>query len=70
MDEPAGVRLGRGKLLHEAVREDLDLFSLEDLAERIEVLSGEIARCRAAAAKKSASRAAAEALFAFRPDLD
>jgi hypothetical protein len=39
MEEPAEVRVGRGQRLLEAVREDLDLFGVAELEERLEVLS-------------------------------
>ncbi len=65
-DEPAEVRRQRGACLIEMAREDLDLFGVEELAERIELLEAEIARVRAKLAGKSASRAAADALFTKR----
>ena len=67
MDEPADVRLGRGQRLLEAVKEDLDLFGLEELDERIQVLQGEIARVQAQIEKKRSGRAAADALFSRPP---
>lgn len=67
MDEPAEVRVGRGQRLAEAVKEDLELFAVGDLEERIEILRGEIARCEAQIGRKRAGRAAADALFAPRP---
>ena len=67
MEEPADVRVGRGQRLLEAVREDLDLFAVADLEERIEVLQSEIARVRAQIDRKLAGRAAADALFSSRP---
>jgi uncharacterized small protein (DUF1192 family) len=67
MEEPADVRVGRGQRLLEAVREDLDLFAVADLEERIEVLQSEIARVRAQIDRKRAGRAAADALFSSRP---
>ena len=39
MDEPADIRTGRGQKLNEAVREDLDLFAVAELEERIETAS-------------------------------
>lgn len=63
MDEPETVRVGRGQRLAEAVKEDLDLFAVSDLEERIEILQAEIARCEAQIRRKGASRAAADALF-------
>ena len=67
MDEPAETRVGRGQRLHEAVREDLELFGFAELEERIEVLNSEIARVQAQLDRKRAGRAAADALFGVRP---
>lgn len=66
MDEPADVRVGRGQRLAEAIREDLDLFGIEELEERIEILQGEIARVQTQLNRKRAGRAAADALFSGR----
>lgn len=66
MDEPVETRVGRGQRLNEAVREDLDLYSVGELEERIEQLQGEIARCRAQIDRKKAASAAADALFGPR----
>jgi uncharacterized small protein (DUF1192 family) len=66
MDEPTDIRVGRGQRLIEAVREDLDLYGLGELEERIEILEAEIARCRAQMERKRAGRAAADALFSPR----
>ena len=63
MEEPADVRLGRGQRLLDAVREDLELFGVSELEERIEVLQSEIARVNAQIDKKRSGRAAADALF-------
>ena len=68
MDEPAETRVGRGQRLVEAVREDLELFGVAELEERIAVLQGEIDRVRAQIDKKRAGRAAADALFGGRKD--
>jgi len=65
-EEPAEVRKGRGQTLIEATREDLELFGVDELNERIAVLEEEIARVRAHIAKKHSSRAAADALFSKR----
>lgn len=67
MDEPAEVRLGRGQRLNEALKEDLELYAVADLEERIEMLRSEIARVQAQIDRKRAGRAAADALFAPRP---
>ena len=67
MEEPAEIRVGRGQRLVEAVREDLELFGVSELEERISVLKSEIARVEAQIDRKRAGRAAADALFT-RPD--
>lgn len=67
MDEPAEIRVGRGQRLAEAIREDLELFGVEELEARIHMLEGEIARARAQIDKKRAGRAAADALFGGKP---
>jgi uncharacterized small protein (DUF1192 family) len=66
MDEPAEVRVGRGQRLAEAVREDLELFGVVELQERLDVLRTEIARVEAQLERKRAGRAAADALFGSR----
>jgi uncharacterized small protein (DUF1192 family) len=63
MDEPADARVTRGQRLAEAVREDLELYSVSDLEERIATLQAEIERARAQIDRKRSGRAAAEALF-------
>ena len=67
MEEPAEVRIARGQRLLEAVREDLELFGVAELEERIDVLNSEIARVRAQIDRKRAGRAAADALFGAGP---
>ena len=47
MEEEARPRRGRGQALIDIAREDLDLYAVEDLEERIALLEGEIARTRA-----------------------
>jgi len=66
MEEPTDVRIGRGQRLVEAVREDLELFGVAELEERIEVLNSEIERVRAQIERKRAGRAAADAIFSLR----
>lgn len=66
MEEPATARVGRGQRLAEAMREDLELFGVSELEERVEVLREEIARVEAQIARKRSGRAAADALFAPR----
>ena len=67
MEEPAEVRIVRGQRLLEAVREDLDLFGVSELEERIEILQAEVARVQAQIDRKRSGRAAADALFSPRP---
>jgi uncharacterized small protein (DUF1192 family) len=66
MDEPAEVRVTRGQRLLEAVREDLDLYGVSELEERLEVLAAEARRVQAQIDKKLAGRNAADALFSPR----
>ncbi|CAN5369952.1 hypothetical protein BH09PSE2_BH09PSE2_13900 [soil metagenome] len=63
MEEPAPVRRARGADLQDALKEPLDDYAVADLNERIELLQVEIDRVKAALAKKSSGRAAADALF-------
>jgi uncharacterized small protein (DUF1192 family) len=67
MDEPADVRIGRGQRLLEAVREDLELYGVSELEERLEILNAEAARVQAQIDRKRSGRAAADALFSPRP---
>lgn len=66
MDEPAEVRTARGQRLLEATREDLELYGVAELEERLEILQAEAARVTAQIEKKRSGRAAADALFAPR----
>jgi uncharacterized small protein (DUF1192 family) len=52
----------RKKVTHE-IGQDLSLLSVEELGERIALLTSEIERLREAAAKKRASRDAANSIF-------
>jgi uncharacterized small protein (DUF1192 family) len=52
----------RKKVTHE-IGQDLALLSVEELTERIALLSSEIERLQAAAAKKRASKEAASSFF-------
>jgi len=52
----------RKKVSHE-IGQDLSLLSVEELTERIALLAGEIERLQAAAAKKRASKDAANSIF-------
>jgi len=68
MEEPAEVRVGRGQRLLDAVREDLELFGVAELEERLDVLASETARVKAQIERKRSGRAAADALFSPRPN--
>jgi uncharacterized small protein (DUF1192 family) len=63
LDEPAEPRRSRGQALIDAAREDLDLFAVDELQERIEALQAEINRTKAQMDRKMSGRAAADALF-------
>jgi uncharacterized small protein (DUF1192 family) len=63
MDEPAEPRRLRGQALIDLGREDLDLYAVEELEERIAGLRAEIERTQAQTEKKRSGRAAADALF-------
>ncbi|MBV9558893.1 MAG: DUF1192 domain-containing protein [Bradyrhizobium sp.] len=52
----------RRKVSHE-IGQDLSLLSVEELTERIALLTGEIARLEAAVTKKRVSRDAANSIF-------
>jgi uncharacterized small protein (DUF1192 family) len=67
MEEPADIRPIRGQRLSDALREDLELYAVAELEERIEMLRAEIARVEAQIDRKRAGRAAADALFSRRP---
>lgn len=58
-------RAQRGAAVAALGREDLDLYSVEELGERIEALEVEVARCRGAIERKAAKKSAADALFNF-----
>ncbi|MFT4954981.1 MAG: uncharacterized small protein (DUF1192 family) [Brevundimonas sp.] len=64
--EDAGPRPARGAAVRDLTREDLDLYSVEDLDERIEALKAEIVRSEAARASKQARKSDADALFSFK----
>ena len=57
----------RGAALQALGREDLDLYAVDELNERIEALEAEIARARQAIETKQSKKNAADALFNFRP---
>ncbi len=63
LEEAAEPRRGRGQPLIDLGREDLDIYGVEDLRERIELLGAEIERTQAQLGRKQAGRLAADALF-------
>ena len=67
-DDAAEPRTGRGQILLALGREDLELYSAEELSERIALLRVEISRIEAQMAKKANVRSSADALFSFKSD--
>lgn len=67
MFEDLEPRPQRGEPLRALSREDLDIYSIEDLDERIAALESEITRARAAIDAKRSKKNAADALFNFGP---
>ena len=65
MEEPETPRAFSGRAISEAAHEDLDLYSVIDLEERIDQLQVEIGRTRAAIDKKRSGRAAADTFFSL-----
>lgn len=65
MFEDLEPRAKRGAAVASLSREDLDLYAVEELYERIEALEAEIARVRAAIDSKNSRKSAADALFNF-----
>ncbi|WP_292023760.1 MULTISPECIES: DUF1192 domain-containing protein [unclassified Brevundimonas] len=65
MFEDLEPRPQRGEPLRALSREDLDVYSIEDLEGRIAALDDEIARARAAIEAKRSKKNAADALFNF-----
>ena len=65
-DDAAEPRKGRGQILLALGREDLELYSAEELSERIVSLRVEISRIEAQMAKKANVRSSADALFSFK----
>lgn len=68
LDEPALPRSVRGQALTDLAREDLELYAVNELEERIERLNAEVSRVRHALERKRAGRDAADALFARREE--
>ncbi len=67
-EEPATIRVQRGQVLQDMSREDLELYGVDELEERIAALRAEIARVEAQIARKRDTRSAADALFNFKQD--
>lgn len=65
MFEDLEPRPQRGEPLRALSREDLDVYAVEDLQERIAALEAEIVRSRAAIETKRSNKNAADALFNF-----
>lgn len=65
MFEDLEPRPQRGEPLRALSREDLDVYAVEDLQERIAALEVEIVRSRAAIETKRSKKSAADALFNF-----
>ena len=65
MFEDIEPRPQRGEPLRALSREDLDVYSIEDLEERISALDDEIGRARRAIEAKRSKKNAADALFNF-----
>ncbi len=63
MDADETIGHGRRDTLNALIREDLDPFSVEELAARIAVLEQEIVRSRARMERAAQHRASADALF-------
>jgi uncharacterized small protein (DUF1192 family) len=68
LEDPAPPRRGHGAVLIDLAREDLELYGVEELQDRIERLQAEIGRTQAQMDRKKAGRAAADALFRFGGD--
>ena len=64
-EDPDEPRFDRSQHLRELEREDLDLYSVGDLDERVERLKAEIARAEAKKIAKTGALSAADALFKF-----
>ena len=65
IEEAAEPRAARGATLVTLEREDLDLYGVIELKERIARLQAEISRTEAKLEKKQSGRSAADALFKF-----
>ena len=65
IEDAAEPRAARGATLTALEREDLDLYGVEELTDRIGRLKDEIERTQAKLDKKQSGRSAADALFKF-----
>ena len=63
LEEEAAPRRARGAALGELAKEDLEVYGVEELEERIDALKAEIARTEARLDKKRSGRSAADSLF-------
>lgn len=66
LDESLPRPSGRGAALADLAKEDLDVYGVEELIERIARLEAETTRTREALERKRARRDAADALFSFK----
>ncbi len=66
MDEPAAPKPQRGAALRDALAEDLELYGVGELRERLVLLEADMARTRSMIDKKASGRAAADAIFSFK----
>jgi len=62
-EDPAEPRSGRGAALTEIEREDLDIYGVNELKERIARLKAEMERTQGKLQKKESGKSAADALF-------
>ncbi len=62
-EDAAEPRAFSGRALNETTHEDLEVYGVSELEERIEALQAEIERTKAQLTKKKAGRDAANALF-------
>lgn len=63
IEDEAAPRRKRGAALGELAREDLEVYAVEELEDRIADLKAEIARTEARLEKKRSGRSAADSLF-------
>jgi len=63
LEDAIEPRRGRGQALIDLAREDLELYGVEELQDRIDHLNAEIGRTQAQLNRKEAGRAAADAFF-------